>query len=72
MMNEALEKAKEVVGGAASLARLINLTTQAVWQWHEVPPRRVLDVERATGVSRHELRPDLYPPPDAPNLSEAS
>ena len=26
-----------------------------------VPPRRVLDVERVTGVPRHLLRPDIYP-----------
>lgn len=27
-----------------------------------VPAERVLDVERVTGISRHELRPDLYGP----------
>lgn len=56
-----LERAKERAGGQAALAKLIGVTAQAISQWDEVPPLRVLDVERASGVSRHELRPDLYP-----------
>lgn len=27
-----------------------------------LPPEHVLKVEAATGISRHELRPDIYPP----------
>lgn len=56
-----LERAKERAGGQAALAKAIGVTAQAISQWDEVPPLRVLDVERASGVSRHELRPDLYP-----------
>lgn len=58
---EALKRAVEGVGGQAAFARLIGVTPQAVSQWDEVPPLRVLAVERASGVSRHDLRPDLYP-----------
>jgi DNA-binding transcriptional regulator YdaS (Cro superfamily) len=58
---EALKRAVEKVGGQAKFARLIGVTAQAVSQWDEVPPLRVLMVERVSGVSRHELRPDLYP-----------
>ena len=60
-----LERAKERVGGQAALAKLIGVTAQAISQWEEVPPLRVLDVERASGVSRSELRPDLYPVEEA-------
>jgi len=60
-----LERAKERVGGQAALAKLIGVTAQAISQWDEVPPLRVLDVERASGVSRSELRPDLYPVEEA-------
>lgn len=56
-----LDRAKERVGGQAELAKLLGVTAQAISQWDEVPPLRVLAVEAATGVSRHELRPDLYP-----------
>ncbi len=60
MMDDALTKAKEAAGGTVALARAIDLSSQAVSQWHRVPAARVLDVERATGVSRHILRPDIF------------
>ena len=63
-MEEALAKAKQEVGSGAELARLLgDITSQAISQWRRVPAERVLDVERVTGVPRHELRPDLYPAP---------
>lgn len=39
----------------------VNKSTILRWEAERVPAERVLDVERRTGVSRHELRPDLYP-----------
>ena len=61
-MTNALEKAKEISGGPGRLAQAIGgITPQAVSQWKKVPVARVLDVERVTGVSRHDLRPDIYP-----------
>lgn len=60
----ALERAKRAAGGAGELAKGVGVTAQAISQWDEVPPLRVLEVERLTGVPRHELRPDLYPPPE--------
>ena len=61
--SEALRRAIEKAGGLAELAAPLGITPQAVSQWDEVPPLRVLAVEAASGVPRHELRPDLYPPP---------
>lgn len=57
----ALKRAIKAVGGLTELAAPLGITAQAISQWDEVPPLRVLAVERASGVSRHELRPDLYP-----------
>jgi DNA-binding transcriptional regulator YdaS (Cro superfamily) len=57
-----LARAVKQAGGARALGRALGISSQAVSQWERVPPERVLAVEAASGVSRHELRPDLYPP----------
>lgn len=64
-MNPGLKKAIEAVGSATELARRLSISSAAISQWEAPPPHRVLAIERETGVSRHELRPDLYPPPVA-------
>lgn len=64
-MNEAVLKATASVGSAVKLAKLLGIRSQAISQWKRVPAERVLEVERVTGVSRHELRPDIYPVPEA-------
>jgi DNA-binding transcriptional regulator YdaS (Cro superfamily) len=61
---EAVQRAVDAVGGQAVLAEKIGIKYQAVQKWlrtGRIPAERVLAVEEATGVSRHELRPDLYP-----------
>ncbi|MGF7202329.1 DNA-binding transcriptional regulator YdaS (Cro superfamily) [Sphingobium olei] len=35
-----------------------------------LPAEHVLAVEEATGISRHDLRPDIYPRDEAPLLRE--
>lgn len=65
---EALQTAIDLVGGQSELGRRVGVSQQAVWSWlnrtHRVPAEMVLKIERATDgkVSRHKLRPDLYPP----------
>lgn len=61
MSENPLERAITLAGGLTKLAASLHITKQAIAQWDEVPPLRVLEVERASGVSRHDLRPDLYP-----------
>lgn len=66
MTTNAIERAANAAGGQSALARLLEITPQAVQRWcatGTVPSERVLDIERAINgqVSRHELRPDLYP-----------
>jgi len=60
-MNEAIASLAEKVGGITKLAALIGVQHQSIYSWRRVPAERVLDIERITGVSRHDLRPDLYP-----------
>lgn len=48
-----------------ALARVLGLSAPSIFEWRErgrIPAERVLEVETATGVPRHELRPDIYPP----------
>lgn len=61
MKQAALIKAIEAAGGATALGLALRISQEAVSQWRRVPAARVLDVERVTGISRHELRPDIYP-----------
>lgn len=64
MSNSAPVLAAKAAGGQSKLARLLNIKPQAVQHWcstGKIPAERVLAVEVATGISRHELRPDLYP-----------
>jgi DNA-binding transcriptional regulator YdaS (Cro superfamily) len=73
MSTEALNRAIEAAGGQSALARALGISPQAIDQWTKAPPLRVIAIEKASGVSRHELRPDLYPlAADAPKLAKAS
>jgi len=62
---EALQIAVRRLGSQSKLARLCQVTQPAVWKWMQsgkrLPAEHVLKVEQATGVSRHDLRPDIYP-----------
>lgn len=63
-----LEKAIATAGTQVRLASLLGITTQSVNRWVNkyrgvVPADRVLAIYRATGVTPHELRPDLHPTP---------
>jgi hypothetical protein len=57
----ALHRAIARSGNASRLATRLGISSQAVGRWRKVPPLRVLEVERITGVRRQDLRPDLYP-----------
>ena len=47
--------------GTVELARRLGISSPAISQWTIVPAERVIAVEAVTHVSRHHLRPDIYP-----------
>ncbi|WP_350403406.1 transcriptional regulator [Pseudomonas protegens] len=58
-----LERAIRSAGTGRALANLLGVTPMAVsyWKSRGVPAHQVIPIEKATGVSRCDLRPDLYP-----------
>jgi DNA-binding transcriptional regulator YdaS (Cro superfamily) len=69
--NRAFQRAVELAGGQSAFGRLIGKAQTSVSDrlnsgkpiWHD----KVLLTEEKTGVSRHDLRPDLYPRESAPD-----
>lgn len=43
----------------------VDKGTLTKWSQHRVPAEKVLNFEKLTGISRHVIRPDLYPDGDA-------
>jgi DNA-binding transcriptional regulator YdaS (Cro superfamily) len=71
----ALQDAVSKAGGQTALARAIGKTQGHISQWLKrkyVPAEDVLKIEAATGVSRHDLRPDIYPREDAQPAPDAA
>jgi DNA-binding transcriptional regulator YdaS (Cro superfamily) len=60
---EALQLAIDAAGGLRALARRLEISAPSIigWRTGGVPAERVLPIEKETGVSRHFLRPDIYP-----------
>jgi DNA-binding transcriptional regulator YdaS (Cro superfamily) len=48
------------------LSRTLRLNKATLTRWSQggVPAEKVLLVERATGIPREKIRPDIYPPED--------
>lgn len=62
-------KAIEIAGNKTEMAKIVGRTRTAVSVKVRPPPEWVLDIERATGISRHQLRPDIFGP--EPKLLDA-
>lgn len=62
-MQTGADRAIAILGGKSAAARQLGVSPQAVDQWKRIPIRHLFVLERLTGVSREELRPDLYLPP---------
>jgi DNA-binding transcriptional regulator YdaS (Cro superfamily) len=64
---EALNAAVDTAGSQSEFARKMGVPQPTVWRWlnqsKQLPAEYVLTAERLYGVSRHDLRPDIYPRP---------
>lgn len=62
---EALQRIIDAAGSQHKLAQALGVSSTAVWKWVQaakhLPPQYVLTAERLFGISRHVLRPDIYP-----------
>lgn len=62
---EAFDLAVTRAGGQSAVARICDCSpaniNQLLQKKSQLPAEHVLKVESATGVSRHDLRPDIYP-----------
>ena len=58
--SEALKRAIKSAGSVSGLAEKLGISTQAVWQWKDIPLGRIADVHRVTGIPHEELRPDVF------------
>lgn len=76
----ALRRAVDLKGSQSALARDIGFTQGSVWRWlngTQVPAEAAIAIEKATGIPKSEIRPDLFgpestdntdPPPPFPDL----
>ncbi|UQA21527.1 helix-turn-helix domain-containing protein [Stenotrophomonas sp. NY11291] len=70
----ALDRAVQSAGSQQALAQLLGIKPPSVSGWYDrcrVPAERCIAIELATGVSRHQLRPDVFGPDPAEAQTEA-
>ena len=72
MSKSALMRAVACVGSQKALADRLGVTQSIVWYWLEkakkgCPAEHAVKIEAVTGgkVTRHDLRPDLWPASEA-------
>lgn len=77
METTGLQVALDKAGSQVRLAEICGVSQPTVWGWINkgrglIPAEYVIAVETATGVPRHELRPDIYPPSEQPTPAEST
>jgi len=64
-LDSGLAKAVRMAGSQSAFGRIIGKRQSVVYDWFRrdvaLPAELVRQVEQATGLSKHTLRPDLYP-----------
>jgi DNA-binding transcriptional regulator YdaS (Cro superfamily) len=68
----AFRRAVAKAGSQSALERAAGVKQQNTSNWlragKPIAPEHVIAVEEATGISRHDLRPDIYPRPSRRSL----
>lgn len=57
---QALRRLRELAKTDSNLAMWAGVSRQAVSNWRQVPAERVLRLEKISGITRYELRQDIY------------
>lgn len=63
-----IDRAIRAAGTQQRLAEILGIRSASISEWKvrgAVPAYRCIAIELATGVSRHELRPDVFGPAPA-------
>lgn len=60
-MGQGLKQAIDAAGGVTALAKILNITTQAISQWERVPVGQCLRIHKHLGIPLPKLRSDIYP-----------
>ena len=47
-------------GGVELVANRLGVSRQAIYQWEEIPIKRLVEFSNITRVKRSELRPDIF------------
>lgn len=62
---QALVQCRDIAGSDSKMARDLDVSQPTIWRWlnqsKQMPAEYVLRAETLYGVSRHDLRPDIYP-----------
>lgn len=65
-LSRPIDRVIEVLGGPSKTASAFNIDNPSVvMNWRnrgQVPFNRVIEAEALTGISRHDLRPDIFGP----------
>lgn len=75
LMKQSLDRAIEIAGNQTELAKMCNKKQGHISSWvriqKKVPSNLTLLIEEKTGIPRHQLRPDIYPPEEYEYVLEA-
>lgn len=55
-----LKKAIAAAGGVVALSGKLGIVPSAIPQWRRAPAHHCLAIAKLTGISPHELRPDIF------------